>query len=89
MRVHMDAIGPTFTLSLQGSPVDYWTDSRLELGRGRVSMTSGDYGRVIQSLRFTFIKKGGQPGLRWRLFHERPLTFSASLPPRTIRCKPR
>lgn len=57
VRVRMDAIGPAFTLSLQGSPVDYWTDERL---------TSGPLGfyderglrPVIQSLRFTFIKKG-------------------------------
>jgi hypothetical protein len=53
----MDAIGPTFTLSLQGSPVDYWTDERFNSG------ALGFYDErglrpVIQSLRFTFIKKG-------------------------------
>jgi hypothetical protein len=32
VRVRMDAIGPTFTLSLQGSPADYWTDARLDSG---------------------------------------------------------
>src|SRR5665213_1757655 len=30
--VRMDAIGPAFTLSLQGNPVDYWTDERLSSG---------------------------------------------------------
>jgi hypothetical protein len=58
VRVRMDAIGPAFTLSLQGSPVDYWTDERLNSG------ALGFYDErglrpVIQSLRFTFIKKGG------------------------------
>ena len=57
IRVRMDAIGPAFTLSLQGSPVDYWTDERLSSG------ALGFYDErglrpVIQSLRFTFIKKG-------------------------------
>jgi hypothetical protein len=57
VRVRMDAIGPAFTLSLQGSPVDYWTDERLNSG------ALGFYDErglrpVIQSLRFTFIKKG-------------------------------
>jgi hypothetical protein len=57
VRVRMDAIGPAFTLSLQGSPADYWTDERLNSG------ALGFYDErglrpVIQSLRFTFIKKG-------------------------------
>jgi len=57
VRVRLDAIGPAFTLSLQGSPVDYWTDERLSSG------AIGFYDErglrpVIQSLRFTFIKKG-------------------------------
>jgi hypothetical protein len=57
VRVRMDAIGPAFTLSLQGSPVDYWTDEQLNSG------AIGFYDErglrpVIQSLRFTFIKKG-------------------------------
>jgi hypothetical protein len=56
--VRMDANGPAFTLYLQGSPVDYWTDERFETG------SLGFYGErgerpVLQSLRFTFFKKSG------------------------------
>jgi hypothetical protein len=54
----MDAKGPAFTLYLQGSPLDYWTDGRFESG------SLGFYGErgerpVLQALRFTFIKKSG------------------------------
>jgi hypothetical protein len=57
VRVRMDAIGPAFTLSLQDSPVDYWTDARLDSG------ALGFYDErglrpEVQMLRFTFIKKG-------------------------------
>jgi hypothetical protein len=56
--VRMDANGPAFTLYLQGSPADYWTDERFETG------SLGFYGErgerpVLQALRFTFFKKSG------------------------------
>ncbi len=56
--VRMDANGPAFTLYLQGSPADYWTDERFETG------SLGFYGErgerpVLQALRFTFYKKSG------------------------------
>ncbi len=57
IRVRMDAIGPAFTLSLQGSPVDYWTDARLNSGALGFYDELGQR-PVVQSLRFTFIKKG-------------------------------
>lgn len=57
VRVRMDAIGPTFTLSLQGSPADYWTDARLDSGPLGFYDERGQRPEV-QSLRFTFVKKG-------------------------------
>jgi hypothetical protein len=56
--IRLDASGPTFTMYLDGSPVDYWNDSRF---------TSGSLGfyedrgarPLVQTLRFTFQKKGG------------------------------
>jgi hypothetical protein len=57
VRVRMDAIGPAFTLSLQGNPVDYWTDEQLSSGAVGFYDERG-VRPVIQSLRFTFIKKG-------------------------------
>jgi hypothetical protein len=57
LRVRMEVAGPAFTLSAQGSPVDYWTDARL---------TSGPFGfydergqrPTLQTVRFTFFQKG-------------------------------
>ena len=57
VRVRMDAIGPTFTLSLQGSPADYWTDARLDSGPLGFYDERGQRPDV-QALRFTFVKKG-------------------------------
>jgi hypothetical protein len=57
VRVRMDAIGPAFTLSLQGSPADYWTDARLDAGPLGFYDERGQRPEV-QSLRFTFVKKG-------------------------------
>jgi hypothetical protein len=57
VRVRMDAIGPSFTLSLQGSPADYWTDARLDSGPLGFYDEHGQRPEV-QSLRFTFVKKG-------------------------------
>ncbi|MGH9593729.1 MAG: hypothetical protein ACRD5L_11595, partial [Bryobacteraceae bacterium] len=56
--VRLDASGPAFTLYVDGNPVDYWNDSRF---------TSGSLGfyedrgarPLVQTLRFTFQKKGG------------------------------
>lgn len=60
IRIRMDASGPVFTLYVQGSPVDNWTDQRLPTGgfgfyeeRGRQP--------VVQALRFTFFKQGALP----------------------------
>jgi hypothetical protein len=58
VRVRMDAIGPAFALSLQGSPADYWTDARLDSGPLGFYDERGQRPEV-QSLRFTFVKKGG------------------------------
>ena len=57
VRVRMDAIGPSFTLSLQGIPADYWTDARLDSGPLGFYDERGQRPEV-QSLRFTFVKKG-------------------------------
>ncbi len=57
VHVRMDAIGPSFTLSLQGNPVDTWTDPRLDSGAVGFYDEHGQR-PVVQALRFTFIKKG-------------------------------
>jgi hypothetical protein len=57
VRVRMDAIGPVFTLSLQGSAADYWTDARLDSGPLGFYDERGQRPEV-QSLRFTLVKKG-------------------------------
>jgi hypothetical protein len=57
VRVRMDAIGPAFTLSLQDSPVDYWTDAGLDSGALGFYDERGERPEV-QALRFTFIRKG-------------------------------
>ena len=56
--VRMDANGPAFTLYLQGSPADYWTDERFETGSLGFYAEHGER-PVLQSLRFTFFKKSG------------------------------
>jgi hypothetical protein len=57
VRVRMDAIGPAFALSLQDSPVDYWTDPRLDSGALGFYEERGQRPEV-QAVRFTFIQKG-------------------------------
>ena len=57
VRVRMDAIGPTFTLSLQGSAADYWTDARLDSGPLGFYDERGQRPEV-QSLRYTFVNRG-------------------------------
>jgi hypothetical protein len=56
--VRMDANGPAFTLYLQGSPTDYWTDDRFETGSLGFYADRGER-PVLQSIRFTFFKKSG------------------------------
>jgi hypothetical protein len=56
--VRMDANGPAFTLSLQGSPADYWTDERFETG-SLGFYAERDERPVLQALRFTFFRKSG------------------------------
>jgi hypothetical protein len=58
VMVRMDATGPGFTLYLQGSPVDYWTDERFETGSLGFYEEHGDR-PVLQSVVFTLFKKSG------------------------------
>jgi len=58
VQVRMDANGPAFTLYLQGSPADYWTDERFETGSLGFYAERGER-PVLQALRFTFFKKSG------------------------------
>ena len=57
VQVRMDAIGPSFTLSLQDSPVDTWTDARLDSGALGFYDENGQR-PAVEALRFTFIGKG-------------------------------
>ena len=56
--VQMDATGPSFTLYLQGSPADYWTDVRFETGSLGFYEEHGER-PDLQALRFTLFKKSG------------------------------
>jgi hypothetical protein len=56
--VRLDASGPAFTLSIDGNPVDYWTDSRFSSGSLGFYEDRGAR-PLVQTLRFTFQKKGG------------------------------
>jgi hypothetical protein len=56
--VRMDATGPAFTLFLQGSPADYWTDERFESGSLGFYEDRGER-PALQALRFTLFKKSG------------------------------
>lgn len=58
VAVRMDATGPAFTLFLQGSPADYWTDERFESGSLGFYEERGER-PVLQALRFTLFKKSG------------------------------
>ena len=58
VQVRMDANGPAFTLYLQGSPADYWTDERFETGSLGFYAERGER-PVLQALRFTFFRKSG------------------------------
>jgi hypothetical protein len=58
VQVRMDANGPAFTLYLQGSPADYWTDPRFETGSLGFYAERGER-PVLQALRFTFFRKSG------------------------------
>jgi hypothetical protein len=57
VRIRMDASGPVFTLYVQGSPVDNWTDQRLPKGGFGFYEERGQQ-PVIQALRFTFFNQG-------------------------------
>jgi hypothetical protein len=57
VQVRMDAVGPSFTLSLQDSPVDTWTDARLDSGPLGFYDENGQR-PAVEALRFTFIGKG-------------------------------
>lgn len=58
VQVRMDANGPAFTLYLQGTPADYWTDERFETGSLGFYAERGER-PVLQALRFTFFRKSG------------------------------
>ena len=58
VRIRMDASGPVFTLYVQGSPVDNWTDQRLPTGGFGFYEERGQQ-PVVQALRFTFLNHGG------------------------------
>jgi hypothetical protein len=57
LQIQMDAIGSAFTLSVQGHPVDYWNDARLNSGALGFFDESGERPEV-QGLHVTLIKKG-------------------------------
>jgi hypothetical protein len=57
VRIRMDASGPVFTLYVQGSPVDNWTDQRLPAG-GFGFYEDRGHQLAVQGLRFTFLNKG-------------------------------
>jgi len=57
IRIRMDASGPVFTLYVQGSPVDNWTDQRLPTGGFGFYEERGQQA-VVQALRFTFFNQG-------------------------------
>ncbi len=58
VAVRLDASGPTFTLYIDGNPVDYWNDSRFATGSLGFYEDRGAR-PFVQALRFTFEKKGG------------------------------
>jgi len=58
VQVRMDATGPEFTLYLQGSPADYWTDERFDTGSLGFFEDRGER-PVVQAVRFTLFKKTG------------------------------
>lgn len=60
VRMRMDASGPVFTLYVQGSPVDNWTDQRLPTGGFGFYEERGQQ-PVVQALRFTLFNRGALP----------------------------
>ncbi len=58
VSVRMDATGPAFTLYLQGSPADYWTDERFDTGSLGFFEDRGER-PLVQAVRFTLFKKTG------------------------------
>ena len=57
VRIRMDASGPVFTLYVQGSPVENWTDQRLPKGGFGFYEERGQQ-LAVQALRFTFFNQG-------------------------------
>lgn len=53
LMVRMDAIGPSFTLYLQGSAADYWTDTRMKTG-GVGFFEERNHPADAQALRISF-----------------------------------
>ncbi len=57
IHVRIDASGPAFTLYVQDTPVDQWNDPRLTTG-GIGFFEERQQHASIQTVRFTFFKKG-------------------------------
>ena len=53
LMIRMEAIGPSFTLYLQGSAADYWTDTRLKTG-GLGFFEERNHPAEAQALRISF-----------------------------------
>jgi hypothetical protein len=59
VRVRQEASGPVFTLYVQDSPVDYWTDQRFTAG-GLGFFEERKQQANVQSIRFALSKKSAQ-----------------------------
>jgi hypothetical protein len=57
LQIQMDAMGSAFTLSLQGKPVDSWTDTQLNSGAFGFFDETGERPQV-QGLNITLTRKG-------------------------------
>jgi hypothetical protein len=66
IRIRMDVFGPTFTVYIQGTASDYWTDGQLTSG-GFGFLEDWNQGADIRSVRMSFPQRTGIPphrGLR-------------------------
>ena len=52
-NVKLDVTGPRFTVSIQGEPVDFWTDNRLKTGSVGL-MNERDERGVASAVQFSF-----------------------------------
>ena len=56
-RVNLDVSGPRFTVSVNGEPVEFWTDNRLKAGAVGF-MNERDERGASSSVQFSFPKRG-------------------------------